>query len=91
MKKRVFCILLAVVLSFGLLALVANADDEKREIQLIFDLDGGFVKEGYTLPTSYIFGKNIPFPFISRDTVSRVGRMCRQVRAFRLTKQNGLQ
>ena len=62
MKKRVFCILLAVVLSFGLLALVANADDVKREIQLIFDLDGGFVKEGYTLPTSYIFGENIPFP-----------------------------
>ena len=43
MKKRVFCILLAVVLSFGLLALAANADDEKREIQLIFDLYGGFV------------------------------------------------
>ena len=62
MKKRVFCILLAVMLSFGLLALAANADDEKREIQLIFDLDGGFVKEGYTLPTSYIFGENIPFP-----------------------------
>lgn len=95
MKKRVFCILLAVVLSFGLLALVANADDEKREIQLIFDLDGGFVKEGYTLPTSYIFvrislSRRLP-TFISRDTVSRVGRMCRQVRAFRLTKQNGLQ
>lgn len=62
MKKRVFCILLAVMLSFGLLALAANADDEKREIQLIFDLDGGFVKEGYTLATSYIFGENIPFP-----------------------------
>ena len=62
MKKRVFCILLAVMLSFGLLALAANADGEEREIHLIFDLDGGFVKEGYTLPTSYIFGENIPFP-----------------------------
>ena len=57
MKKRVFCILLAVVLSFGLLALVANPFAVFHRL-----IDLGFVKEGYTLPTSYIFGENIPFP-----------------------------